>query len=608
MKTLITVLFTVFAFVFNANAQCGPEPTINFNQNAFTICPGNSATIIATPSGTVGPVSYVWTPTGPVGNSNTNTVSPTANSTWYYLEITDDCFTVIDSVIVNVDNAAITNINPIFASNCPSQTGSLGSISILPNNPIWTYSLHAGGTTYGPTNNGNFTNLPGGQTYFINIMTSNGCQLDSNAIVGLAANPASANFITDSLRNVTCFGDTDGGAYITNITGGLSSPYDVYWTHESGTFLSNTGISNLGDAEQDFMYGGQWVVSAVDQDGCAWSHLFEIGEPDEITIDWITNSPVCYGHCDGSATVSTTGGNGGNNYQLYDANSNQINAPNQPTINLLCEGFYYALVTDNEGCSLYDSTFIDQPDSLHFTVTTVNTLCSYDSGWAKIDTVYNFQGSYNQISYFWIPNPSSVPNGIGSDSINNLLAGNYSVIINDANGCSASRNYTINSPSPLSFSSLSSTNCTGNNDGAVSTSAIGGVGSYTYTWTNLSDMTTSNNSTWGGLGPGDYQIEVIDANGCLLTAIITVGCVGINENELSLSLYPNPAVESVYLNFSKSHSTSITITDLLGKICKTETLSTSALIDVRELEPGHYLVSFIYQGEKQTLPLVISRD
>ncbi|MBK6526176.1 MAG: hypothetical protein IPG07_11880 [Crocinitomicaceae bacterium] len=106
-----------------------PPPIITFNQNTFTICPNDDATIIATPSGTVGTVTYDWSPDP--GSTNTLTVSPNA-LTWYYLDVTDECQTVTDSVKVEIGTVDISSITVVDATNCPGQVGTPGSIVVNP--------------------------------------------------------------------------------------------------------------------------------------------------------------------------------------------------------------------------------------------------------------------------------------------------------------------------------------------------------------------------------------------------------------------------------------------------------------------------------------------
>ena len=147
-----------------------------------------------------------------------------------------------------------------------------------------------------------------------------------------------------------------------------------------------------------------------------------------------STDPTCYGFSDGSLTATTTGGNGGDDFTITDTSSTQINITN--TANSLLEGWYYVTVVDNMGCILEDSVYIESPEELDVTLGVTNILCGGTAtGSIFVDTVYNAAGDYNQISYFWSPNPNGT-NGLGQDSIGGLSAGLYNLIINDENGCS----------------------------------------------------------------------------------------------------------------------------------------------------------------------------
>jgi gliding motility-associated-like protein len=529
----------------NVTLNAAPVPTINFNQNTFTICPGDNAFIDATITNPydINQLTFDWQPT----NETTEdiTVSPSI-LTWYYLTIQDGCYTVTDSVKVDMGTVALTDIQITNATNCPGQPGLPGSIVVLPNDPTWTYTLIGGGNTFGPQNNGTFNSLDGGIVYFLNVVNSDGCSVDTAITVTLGANAVTANFVLDSLRDVTCFGDNDGGAYVNNIAGGITQPYDVTWTHTTGLFASET-VGVNGVSEHDDLFGGQWVVTVTDQEGCAWSTLFEIIEPNELTLDWLSNDPTCFQFTDGSVTVNTTGGNGGNTFLIWDAALTNLNPGNTNTANTLGEGWYYASITDSEGCFVNDSVFIDDPDELDIQWTINQPACyGIPTGIVTVDSVLNATGDYGQIGYFWNPNTGGIPNGIGSTILKNLADGSYTLTINDENGCSNTFDFTITYPDSLYFTQLGIEEAycrlfgyqVGN--GVVFAAAGGGTPGYTYTWTNLSTGQTSNNTTYGGLNPADYFISIQDANFCYLTDTVTLDSLnpiaefGVVSNELSM--------------------------------------------------------------------------
>ncbi len=272
--------------------------------------------------------------------------------------------------------------------------------------------------------------------------------------------------------------------------------------------------------------GGDWTVIVTDQDGCAWSTLFTIYEPDELILDWLSSDPTCYLFEDGSVTLNTSGGNGNNTFTIVDNIGTSLNPGNTNTANQLGAGWYYGTIEDEKGCITQDSIFIDDPGQLTIDLNLTDPIChGIPTGLAVVDSVYNFTGDYNQIDYFWNPNLGQ-PIGIGADSLQDLPAGTYNLQLNDQNGCSESFDFTINYPDSIYFTQLGVEPAYCRQfgyqvgHGVVFASASGGTGNLTYDWFDVDDEVSSNNTTWGGLDPGDYTITVYDDNGCVLSSTV----------------------------------------------------------------------------------------
>ncbi|MBK7130290.1 MAG: choice-of-anchor L domain-containing protein [Crocinitomicaceae bacterium] len=505
-----------------------PEPTITFNQNTFTICPNDDATIIATVNNPYsGTITYDWAPDP--GTTNTITVSPNA-LTWYYLTINDGCYDVTDSVKVEIGNIDLTNIVVTDATNCPGLLGLPGSVEVFPDDPTFTYQLTGGGDVFGPQTSNLFSNLDGGIIYFLHVEDADGCSIDTTVEVTLGSNAVLATWMPGSLQDVTCFGDLNGAAEITNVSGGITAPYDVTWTHTTGLYDQTTINLGQGDAINNLM-GGNWVVTVTDQEGCAWSHLFNIYEPAELTLDFIFNDPSCYGFNDGSVTASTSGGNGSNVFTMTNSAGTQLNVSNSNTINQLVEGWYYTTIVDSEGCNVEDSVFIDDPGEILIDLDIDQPLCyGVESGFAEVDTVYNYTGSYGNVAYFWNPNPSGTQ-GIGATFSNHMGPGTYSLTINDENGCSNVFDFVIAYPDSLYFTEFGThpahcrTQPWQSGNGVVYAAAAGGTPDYDYLWTYENTGATTTNTTWGGRNAGTYFITVTDEAGCVLTKSVELDSV-----------------------------------------------------------------------------------
>jgi gliding motility-associated-like protein len=119
---------------------------------------------------------------------------------------------------------------------------------------------------------------------------------------------------------------------------------------------------------------------------------------------------------------------------------------------------------------------------------------------------------------------------IGS-SRNNLAAGDYRIIITDANNCRADSVVTLTQPDSLELSfSITRPFCTDMPNGSIILTVTGGPAqSYTYLW---SDNSTTQNITTAVAGY--YSVTVTDLNGCTATDSVKM----IPENEICLDI-PN---------------------------------------------------------------------
>lgn len=529
MKKIIPVLF-ILNFSPLAFAQpCGAPPIITFTYNTLHICEGESGTVSAAVVGGVGDITYNWFPFP--GSSNTMTASPTVDS-WCYLEITDDCHTVLDSMVFAVEPITLTSINTVSATNCPALTGTLGSIDVFPDDPSWTYSISGASYTAGPGTSNTFSNLPGGVTYWLHIQSSHGCELDTAVTVLLGSNNVTGVFNSAALEHELCYGDSIGVAEVLNINGGVTPPYTIYWNNADGIYDQTVVNVGAGDLINN-LPGGGWVVSAVDQEGCAWSQYFVIEQPEPFGFDFDLTIPTCYAFTDGSLEVAVTGGAGGLQIDITNQSGAIMNMGGIAEANNLGGGWYFVEVTDNDGCVGIDSAFIDEPDQFEIFYTEVNPLCATDGdGAINVYDVENTHGNYLDLSYWWVPNPWGT-NGVGTDTLENINGGEYTLTINDSWGCSETFDIFL-WPDTLYFITLGSTVSTDGFDGSVYCTIGGGDSPYSYLWTSLDNFLTYPTATANNVTPGYYVIEVTDASGCILTDTVKVEMLHTSEDYINL--------------------------------------------------------------------------
>lgn len=137
--------------------------------------------------------------------------------------------------------------------------------------------------------------------------------------------------------------------------------------------------------------------------------------------------------------------------------------------------------------------------------TAVNAATCYANGSASI-AVSGGTGNY---SYLWVPTNQT------NDTATGLLAGTYTVYVQDGSNCLST---TVTVPYNGASIAVSSTNVSCSGPGSVSVSVTGGVGPFTYLWS-----TGDTTATVNGLNSGNYNVIVTDqGTGCVLNGYATV--------------------------------------------------------------------------------------
>jgi len=467
--------------------------------NDTTICPYDTLVIDA-PAGFA---EYYWN--GVPGTSQYLVV----DSGSYFLEVVDiyGCHDFSDTLDVTyhaLPPAPVATDTTI----CPGTDAVLGAV--------------AAGTISWYTSVGNF--IQTSPTLAVNNVMANTNYLVTNTDAFCESLPdiATITLFIDNVNADFFILDNCGSLDILAQNSG-SSGLTYFWYMGDGT--TNTG----GTVGHTYPGTGTYTISLVTTDPVCG---FEDSTSQQVTVYGqsvieLFNDPTCYQFSDASLTLNLVDAEGGETLIMEDASGNLLNPGGTNTANNLTAGWYYYFYTLGPGCTLEDSVFIPDPLELDAPVIITPPLCFGGVGSAEVDTVFNWQGNYTNISFFWNPNPAGIGGNL-ADSSYNMPAGNYVLTINDDNGCSNTIDFTITEPPQLALIEfgMEPASCrlfyyqSGN--GVVFASATGGTPDYSYLWTNLETGETSTNTTWGGLNPATYQIQVVDDNGCTLTETIVL--------------------------------------------------------------------------------------
>ena len=260
----------------------------------------------------------------------------------------------------------------------------------------------------------------------------------------------------------------------------------------------------------EYTESGTYIQEFTNIDGCD-STLTIVATILKNTADFITeknNDVSCFGGRDGKLTVNASGETGNLSYSIDDG----VNYQSSNVFSGLVKGTYSIKVKDENNCTkTTNSVTIDQPAEIKWSCPTVAASC-FNGNDGSVTITFSGGTAPYTLSINgdpFVPQSSPV-------TFSNLVAGNYSKVLKDANGCIKSGSYTVNQPFPIIASVLKNNDvtCNNGNDGKLTITASGGTGTFTYSINDGLNYQTSN--IFEGLTAGTYSINVKDDNDCVV--------------------------------------------------------------------------------------------
>lgn len=272
---------------------------------------------------------------------------------------------------------------------------------------------------------------------------------------------------------------------------------DYLWTTNDGNITSDpTGTSIVVD--QPGLYSLELTLLV----GCDLE-VVQLDIPIDFTLPFLeiptsVTTVSCNGN-DGSIDLTVVGGTA----PYYFSWSNNDTTED---INGLAPGIYTVSITDANGCIREYSEEVLAGTAIDISNAPMNILC-YDQSNGSIDL--SVTGN-NPFTYNW-------SNGEQSEDLNNISAGNYSVTVTDADGCTSNSSIIVSEPTLLVSQIIGQTDETDHtlNDGTIDLDVNGGTAPYTYDWSNDGPEDPDNDTQdLTGLSAGSYTVTVTDSNGC----------------------------------------------------------------------------------------------
>lgn len=294
------------------------------------------------------------------------------------------------------------------------------------------------------------------------------------------------------------------------------------------------------------------------------------------------NSLTCNGQSTGSATVAASGSSN-YTYAWLPAGGNAATATG------LAAGVYTVTASDLAGCSATQTLQITQPAAITTTLGTLsNVTCN---GLTDGSVTVNASGGTGALSYSWTPAGGNASTATG------LGAGTYTLLLNDANNCTATRTVAITQPAPVDASVAQ--------NGIVLTANANGA---TYEWINCGSNIPVPLQTAQSLTVtinGSYKVKVT-IGGCSATSTcVNVTTVGIDETSAleGVMAYPNPGTGLYTLHVPGNAN--LRVMNVIGEmVMQKELLPGDSQLDLGQQAVGVYYIHLTIGGRTSTLKLI----
>jgi len=453
------------------------------NETDLTCFQNNTGFIQVIGGGSTGPYTYDLN-----GTFSANGIYVGLAANTYPITVTDDNNCTFDTSQVVNEPTQLTGLYATTAALCFGSSD--GSIDVTANGGTTPYLYSSDNGVILQSSN-ILTGLGVG-CYDIYVEDDNGCTVVSNECV---PEPTEITMVIVTTP-ATC-GLDNGTAIITGLNG---TPGYTYSINGGVTFQAGNGFA--------FLAAGNHTAVVQDNNGCQIDSIITLTADPEPLIDNVAfTNPLCFGSADGTLTITSSSGVGLHQYSITSAVG-----PYQVSniFNGLTDGSYNVYVQDGNGCVATSTIVLTQPSIIAVNSTPTALTCFQNSTGA-IDMSTSSGGTP--------PYTYSIDNGVtfqGSPSFSLLSAGNYDLVVEDANGCQITGTQLVTEPTEVVFNpfTIDSASCYGVCDGTVTANVSGGtvLGNYSYNWSG--GIAGPSDDVANNVCAGTYSVIVSDDNGC----------------------------------------------------------------------------------------------
>ncbi|WP_412560721.1 gliding motility-associated C-terminal domain-containing protein [Winogradskyella sp. MIT101101] len=391
-------------------------------------------------------------------------------------------------------------------------SGDLNYNNNVPNNS--TYSLISGptpaGLNFSLDSNGmySYTPMPGftGDVTFeyeVCLPAPNNTVCDSATVT--------INFVDlpqAPEANISCGSVNDD--FTLSVTNPLGAEFE--YSLNGGTFQTSPDFTNLPEGSYTITVRNTFTVC---ENTNATPFVL-----DNLELTGTVTDVSCFGDSTGAIDITVSGGNPPYTYAWSNSDTTEDLANVEA-------GTYTVTVTDANGCTISDDFTVEQPTEELTSMVNSSTdiLCRGDATGA-IDILVN--GGTAPYTYLW-------NTGDTTEDLSGVVAGNYSVTVTDANGCTSTTQITLNEPSADlegSITNINDVDCSSDGDGSFTVSATGGTSPYLYSIDN--GVNNQNSGLFENLDNGTYNVLITDANDCTTTVTAVIGVNDVESPQISV--------------------------------------------------------------------------
>ena len=466
---------------------------------------GNTGTATVLPAGGTLNYTYLWTG-GQTGATATGLAAGT-----YSVTVTDaNLCTTTTSTTVSEPPLVVASGTQVNETCFGQSIGSI-DLSVVGGSGSYTYLWTPGGAT-----TQDLSGLAAG-TYTVSITESNGCTITGTT--SFTISQPDLVVASGTQVNETCFGQSIGSIDL-SVVGGSGS-YTYLWTPGGATTQDLSGLA-----------AGTYTVSITESNGCTITGTtsFTITQPDLIVASGTQVNVSCNGALTGSIDLTVVGGSSSYTYLWSPGGATTQD------LSGLAAGTYTVSITESNGCTITGTTSFTITEPTAVTISSATVTSDYNG--AHISCAVG-QGTSNdgQITVVASGGTGSLQysNDGGatyqaSGVFSGLTAGTFSLVVKDANNCTATASVNVVAPPAIMAGT-----CTNAQDkcqvsaGQIKVEASGGTGTLNVTWTSVpagASGSPSGSAQPIPAAPGNfiiysnltggttYNFVVTDANGC----------------------------------------------------------------------------------------------